>query len=240
MRSGGGSGLGERVGRRHSCALIVCPRSVTEPTPPSPPAAQPLISTVPAKRYEVLARDCLPASLALALTLALACAPLSEVEPQAAPGPAIVVEPPTTEPREPPPAEPEPPPEPAFEPVTRGSGTCIVTITGVIEAQEYRGAGPITPALEASLSADPEFARMYNSHSHGDHHIQCHYAVRLAHLPDKQFRWRDVHNNLTRELTVDVCTRKLTEVADDIIQTTKQCTDFAAGGYWGYVLEPIS
>jgi hypothetical protein len=115
----------------------------------------------------------------------------------------------------------------------------VVTITGVIEAQEYRGGGPITPALEAQLNADPEFARMHNSHSHGDHHIQCHYAVRLAHLPAERFRWREVHNNVTRDLTVDVCTHKLDEVADHIISSTKTCTDFAAGAWWGYVLESI-
>jgi hypothetical protein len=143
-------------------------------------------------------------------------------------------------------AEPEPEPTPeapaetsVFEPATRGEGSCRVTVVALLEAAEYRGGGPITPALEASLSADPDYARMYNSHSHGDHHIQCHYEVSLAHLPGKRWRWRVVRSNTLRKLSPEICKSLAIEVADDIIQTTKSCTSLDAGAYWGYVLEPI-
>lgn len=144
--------------------------------------------------------------------------------------------------------EPQPEPEPKperpteasrFEPATRGENRCIVTVVALLEAEEYRGGGPMTPALEASMAADPDFARMYNSESHGDHHIQCHYEVSLAHLPGKRWRWREVESNTLRELSPEICNSLAVEVADDIIRTTKNCTDLDAGAYWGYVLEPI-
>jgi hypothetical protein len=138
-------------------------------------------------------------------------------------------------------AEPEPAPEPSvFEPATRGKGRCIVTIVALLEAEEYRGGGPMTPSLEASMAADPEFARMYNAESHGDHHIQCHYEVSLAHLPGKRWRWREVRSNTLRDLSPEICNSLAVEVADDIIQTTKSCKNLDAGAYWGYVLEPMT
>jgi hypothetical protein len=147
-------------------------------------------------------------------------------------------------------AEPPPQPEPvvaepepetsAFEPATRGKGSCIVTVVALLEAEEYRGGGPMTPALEASMAADPDFARMYNSESHGDHHIQCHYEVSLAHLPGKRWRWREVKSNTLRDLGPEICNSLAVEVADDIIRTTNDCKDPDAGAYWGYVLEPIA
>jgi hypothetical protein len=144
------------------------------------------------------------------------------------------------EPESPEAEAPAPDPTVGFVPATRGSGTCIVSVVGLLEAQEYRGPGPITPALEASLSADPDFARHWQSHSHGDRHIQCHYLVELAHLPGKRFSWRIVINNLLREYTAETCDGRAAEVADDIVSTTKNCTDLDAGAYWGYVLEPVA
>lgn len=136
--------------------------------------------------------------------------------------------------------EPETAPEAsAFEPATRGQGSCMVSVVALLEAEAYRGGGPMTPALEASLAADPDYARMYNAESHGDHHIQCHYEVSLAHLPGKRWRWREVRNNTLRKLSPEICKSLAVEVADDIIQTTKNCTNLDAGAYWGYVLEPM-
>ena len=129
--------------------------------------------------------------------------------------------------------------EATFEPATRGEGDCVVTVSAVLEAAEYRGAGPMTPALEASLSGDPEFARMYASESHGDHHIQCWYEVRLASKPDQRFRWREVHGNTLRELTTQVCNAKIGELAETIVRDTEQCRDLDAKAYWGSVLEPF-
>jgi hypothetical protein len=165
----------------------------------------------------------------------------STPEPEPEPEPALIVE---AERRDAEP-EPEPIPEPvpeasSFEPATRGEGSCIVTIVAVLEAEEYRGGGPMTPSLEASMAADPDFARMYNSESHGDHHIQCHYQVALAHLPGKRWRWREVKSNTLRDLSPEICNSLAVEVADDIIRTTKNCKDFNAGAYWGYVLEPMA
>lgn len=130
--------------------------------------------------------------------------------------------------------------EPArFEAASFDSGSCVVRVVGLLEAEEYRGPGPITPAIEASLNADPEFARMYQAESHGDHHIQCHYAVELEHEPGKRYRWREVVNNTLRDHTAKICNSMAAEVAEDIARTTKDCTDLDAGAYYGFVLEPM-
>ncbi len=126
-----------------------------------------------------------------------------------------------------------------FSPATRGTGRCVVTVSALLEAQEYRGPGPITPDLEASLDSNPEFARTYQRLSHGDHHIQCVYQVELAHEPGKRYRWRTYFTNTAREATPKACNGMAAEVADDIVQTTKECTDLAAGAYWGFVLEEL-
>lgn len=174
--------------------------------------------------------------------VAVGCTRVGGVEPEQVPAPAVVAEPEPAVESEPEPAvepEPEPPAEPEFAPVTRGTGRCVVTVAALIDAQEYRGGGPMTPALEASLSRDPDFARMYEAESHGDYHIQCHYEVTLRHQPGKRHRWRVVHSNTTREHDVTICGQDIAAVAEDIIASTKQCTDLDAGAYWGYVLEPI-
>ncbi len=145
-----------------------------------------------------------------------------------------------------PPAEPAPAPaQPAepelvFTPATRSSGNCELTVSALLEAQEYRGPGPITPSLAAKLDADPEFARMYNSESHGDHHIQCVFQVELAHQPNQHYRWRKSFTNTLREATPETCKGMAAEVAEDILHTTKACTELEAGAYWGYVLEPLT
>lgn len=146
-----------------------------------------------------------------------------------------------------PPTEPrvavEAPPKPAepatFTPATRGSGNCKVTVSALLEAEEYRGPGPLTPSVAASLDADPEYARLYDSESHGDHHIQCVFQVELAHEPGKHYRWLEFFSNTLREATPQVCNGMAAEVADDILRTTKDCSDLAAGAYWGHVLEPM-
>jgi hypothetical protein len=122
-------------------------------------------------------------------------------------------------------------------PATPGRGTCTVNVVALLEAEEYRGAGPTTPALEASLAADPDSAANWESEDHGDHHIQCRYAVELAHLPGKRFSWLVVHSNTMRDLTAETCNGREAEVAADIVRITKGCTDLDAGAYWGYVLE---
>ena len=148
---------------------------------------------------------------------------------------------PAPQPDEPDDAPAGPAPERAeFEPATRGAGACEVTVTALLEAQEYRGPGPMTPAIEASLAADPEFARMYQASSHGDHHIQCIYRVELAHEPGKRYRWREIVNNTLQEHTAAICNGLAAEVAEDIIRTTKSCTDLDAGAYYGQVLEPMA
>jgi hypothetical protein len=183
----------------------------------------------------------------IAGTLVLACAtPEPDVPAQpTSEQPHVVVEtPPPSEapeqPTEPSEAPSEDPPEPeVFTPATRGSGKCEVTVSALLEAEEYRGPGPLTPAVAASLNADPDYARRYNSESHGDHHIQCVFQVELGHLPGQPHRWMDYFNNVLRDKTTKACNGMAAEVAEDIIRTTKDCTDFAAGAYWGHVLEPI-
>lgn len=175
---------------------------------------------------------------AITMVLGSACARSVEPVVGASEEPAVVVE-----------GEPAagaealaPAPDPehlVFERTTRGELGCVVTIAALLDAEEYRGAGPMTPALEASFAADPEFARMWDAESHGDHHIQCHYEIRLGGAPLDRYRWRVVHSNTLRNHTTEVCKRELGAVAEDIILTTAQCTDFAAGAYYGYVLEPI-
>lgn len=180
------------------------------------------------------------------LGVVLACARAGEdapqPQPQPSPEPVVVEAEPKPEPEAEPEAKPSPGPEPkpavAFEPATRGEGTCIVSVVALLEAEEYRGPGPMTPALEASLAADPDSADHWRSESHGDHHIQCHYAVELAHLPGKRFKWRLVLSNTLREHTPETCNGRAAEVADDIVRTTQGCKDLDAGAYWGYVLEP--
>jgi hypothetical protein len=157
--------------------------------------------------------------------------PIAVASPEAEPPSHVTTEP-----------EPEPPPEPepaAFTPATHGKGTCKVTVSALLEAEEYRGGGPMTPALAASLDADPDFARMYNAESHGDHHVQCVYEVTLAHEPHKRYRWRTWFDNMARDKSAEDCKGMAAEVAQDIIETTKKCRDLDAGAYWGFVLEPM-
>jgi hypothetical protein len=149
---------------------------------------------------------------------------ITELEPRPASAPAT--EPPKT------------PKSSGFQPATRSDGGCTVRVRALLGAEEYRGGGPMTPALEASLAADPDYARMYASESHGDHHIQCHYEVVLAGRPGERFRWREVHSNTLRDLGVEVCETDIAEVAQRILDSTQQCTDLAAKAYWGDVLEP--
>jgi hypothetical protein len=111
-----------------------------------------------------------------------------------------------------------------------------VTVSAQLEAVEYRGGGPLTPALAASLDADPDFARMYASESHGDHHVQCQYRVELG---GRSYRWREWFSNTLRDRTPKDCNGLAAKVAEDIIRTTKNCTNLTAGAYWGYVLEPL-
>ena len=108
-----------------------------------------------------------------------------------------------------------------------------------LEAEEYRGPGPMTPFIEDVMNADPNFARSWQSEGHGDHHIQCHYEVRLASQPQARYRWRTVHGNTLGEHGPEVCLQRLDAVVDDIIRTTKECTQLDAGAYWGDVLEPM-
>jgi len=180
--------------------------------------------------------------LALAALLA-ACSRPSDATadaPEPAPAaPALAVEPDAT-------ATASATPSPAqtddgIAPVTRGQGSCIVSVVAVLEAEDYRGPGPLTPAVAASLDADPASARTYKRLSHGDHHIQCHYEVHLDDRPGQRFRWRVVHGNTLREHTPAICSdpAELAAVAEDIIRTTEDCTQLDAGSYWGYVLEPL-
>jgi hypothetical protein len=159
-------------------------------------------------------------------------APAEPDAPAEPPEPQVVVETPAE------PVEAESLPQPlAFTPATRGPDGCKVTVSALLEAEEYRGPGPMTPAVAASLDADPEYARMYNSESHGDHHIQCVFLVELGHEPGKKYRWREYFNNVLRDRTPEDCKGMAAEVAEDIVRTTKECTDLEAGAYWGYVLE---
>lgn len=126
-----------------------------------------------------------------------------------------------------------------FVPVTRGAGSCKVTLVALLEAEEYRGAGPMTPFLEAAMNADPDFARSWESEGYGDHHIQCHYEVRIESQPQQRYRWRVVYGNTLREHTPEICKTELAAVAKDIVETTQNCTQPSAGAYWGYSLDPI-
>lgn len=177
----------------------------------------------------------------IALLALTGCAHTSNTGPaQDQASPAVITE---LEPSPAPEPEPEPlalaNPSPAeFQPATRTEGRCTVTVRALLEAEHYRGGGPMTPALAASLAADPDYARMYESESHGDHHIQCHYEVALADRPGERFRWREVHNNTLRDLDIEVCRADIAAVAQHILDATQQCTDLDAKAYWGHALEP--
>lgn len=116
---------------------------------------------------------------------------------------------------------------------------CVVTVYRVLESREYRGAGPMTPALEDNLSRDPELVDSYRSESHGDYHIQCHYEVGFSDRPRERFLWREVHPNTLRELDISVCAGRAAQVAEKILSTTRNCTDLDAGEYWGMRLVPL-
>jgi len=142
--------------------------------------------------------------------------------------------------QEPPGVEPSgPPEEPAFTPVTRADGACEVTVVRVIEAREHRGAGPSTPALEDALEADAPTHETYDLLGHGDHHIRCTYEVHLQSEPGVAYGWDVTHSNTARDLTPAVCRADAGRVAEEIIRSTKSCTDLDAGAYWGFELEPL-
>jgi hypothetical protein len=174
----------------------------------------------------------------LALGSCVAASPEPELDTPAAPSVIVEAPPEPAEPAEPP-APADPPVPEAFKPATAGTGNCKVTVSALLEAEEYRGPGPLTPAVAASLAADPDYARNYNSESHGDHHIQCVYQVELAHEPGKHYRWLTWFSNTLRDATPESCKGMAAEVAEDILRSTKDCSDLAAGAYWGYVLEPM-
>lgn len=191
-----------------------------------------------------------PRVLVLGLGLLGACVapsrePTSASEPsgsegEATPTPVVVGEASEREPSEMVAAsEPAAASEPTFEPATAGDAGCVVTVSALLEAEAYRGGGPMTPALAASLDADPEFARRYQAESHGDRHIQCVYRVELAHEPGKHYRWLHWFNDVMHEAEPSRCNTLAPEVARDIVTTTKDCSQLDAGAWWGQVLEPL-
>lgn len=98
----------------------------------------------------------------------------------------------------------------------------------------------MTPALQERLDADPEFARMYDEEDHFDQHIECVYEVRLGHEPHQRYQWRHEISNTLEEHTVAVCNGPTESIAQDIVKTTRDCTDLEAGAYWGLVLAPLN
>ncbi len=126
-----------------------------------------------------------------------------------------------------------------FEPATRGEGSCEVRVVELLEASKYRGPGPITPALDAQLRADPQFADLYNARSHGDSHIQCLYEVQLGGQPGVRYRWREVYGNTGNRYTLAICNGPVGPIADHIISSTLECTDLDAKAYWGDELERL-
>lgn len=132
-----------------------------------------------------------------------------------------------------------PPVEPTFTPVMRADGACEVTIVRVIEAREYQASGPSPPALEEGLGSDVPLHESYDLLGHGDHHIRCYYEVRLRSEPGVAYGWEVIHSNTARDLTPAVCRADAGRVAEEVIRSTKSCTDLDAGAYWGFALEPL-
>jgi hypothetical protein len=106
----------------------------------------------------------------------------------------------------------------------------------LVDAAEYRGPGPMTPALSDTLAKDPKLARTYNAKSHGDHHIQCTYRVKVNGKP---YTHTHVIGNTFREYETSRCDEVRDEVAQSIISFTKECADLHAGEYWGFKLDPV-
>jgi len=134
-----------------------------------------------------------------------------------------------------PPAEPPAAARPAPA-VTRSANGCTVTVGRLLDAQEYRGPGPMTPALSDSLARDPDMARSFNAKSHGDQHIQCTYRVEVN---GAAYSHMHVVGNTLRDYDTGRCEQVREAVADSILSFTHDCADLHGGEYWGSTLEPL-
>ncbi len=179
--------------------------------------------------------------------LLLACAALalsacgSQPAPVPTPEPPVVVLAPAPSAAAPAPPSTAPTPGGAAPPVAtaRPSGrapSCRVVVGKLLGAERFSGPGPISPAMRAQLDADPAFARAYWGISHGDQHIQCRYRVQID---GASYAYTYIVGNTWGHYDVDHCKVVREDVAKQIRQVTRGCTDLAGGAYYGYVFTPL-
>ena len=113
---------------------------------------------------------------------------------------------------------------------------CRIVVGRVLRAERFAGPGPITPALADTLKRDPAFARTYSGISHGDQHLQCTYRVEVG---ARAYSYMHVVGNTSGAYDIDHCEQVRPDVAREIVQATRECTDMTSGAYYGYVLAPL-
>ena len=122
--------------------------------------------------------------------------------------------------------------------VTDG-GTCAIHITHVIDAQVFRGPGRDSPSRQATLARlSPKERAQWDGRDHGLLHVRCTYAVTMN---GKRYRYEHIaaqtlsgHQDLDPALCHQQTERQ--KVQDDLVSTTRLCSDPHAGAYWGFDL----
>ena len=110
---------------------------------------------------------------------------------------------------------------------------CDVRIERVLSAEQYRGAGPPSPASQA-IRSDPEWV----AEEHGMSHVQCRYRVRLR---GRSYSYLHVVDTTVRDVpsAPALCDRLRAEVVEHVRGFTDRCVDLSAGEYYGYRLQPL-
>jgi hypothetical protein len=159
------------------------------------------------------------------------------------PAPARASPPSTTAPASAAASTPSPPATASLAPpatlaVTDG-GTCAIHITHVVDAQVFRGPGRDSPSRQAAMERlSPKERAQWHGRDHGLLHTRCTYAVTMN---GKRYRYEHIAAQTLsghQELDPALCHQQneRQKVQDDLVNTTRLCTDPHAGAYWGFDL----
>lgn len=106
----------------------------------------------------------------------------------------------------------------------------------MLEAGSFRGPGPLTPRLADETQHDPDLARTRDALGHGDQHIRCRYRVGVN---GADYAFTHVVGNTWQRYDTGRCEQVREDVAREIREATRDCTDLKAGEYDGFVFEAL-
>jgi len=119
----------------------------------------------------------------------------------------------------------------------RTVGTCTIRLQALVGAREFRGPGPLSPALRDTLRRDPRFARSYRAKSHGDRHLRCSYVISVNGV---KYQYDYLISNTFRRHTPERCSREFDALLTHLFSVTDECRDLSRGAYYGYTFRPLA